>query len=100
MIRSGRYSRDPVYARRETISDVGSELAVDSNIVETLEKGEDTWVGGLRRVKGLDLFNDNVIVPDNLSTVVQLLRCTKVCRGSIGKGTGLHSLSVLTRMTE
>ena len=45
MVRSGRYSRDPVCARRETISDVSSEPAVDSNIIETLEEGEDMWFG-------------------------------------------------------
>lgn len=96
MVRSAGNGRDPVCTSRETIGYIDSELAIGRNIVETLEESEDAWVCRLRRIKGWNLFDDNVIVPDDLPSVVQLLRCAKVRRGSIGKCTGLHPLRVLT----
>lgn len=96
MVRSGGYGRDPIGTGREAFNHIGSELTIDCSTVETLEEYEGTRVCGLRRVEGLHLFNDNVVVPDDLPTAVQLLRCSKVRRGSIGKGTGFHPLSVLT----
>lgn len=96
MVRSGGDGRQPVCTSRETLSDIGSELAVGGGSVETLEEGENARVGGLRRVKRLNRFDDNVVVPDNLPTLVQLLRCSIVGVVSVGEGTGLHSLDVLT----
>jgi len=94
MVRSGGDGRDPVCTRRKATGDIGSELTVDSNIVETLEESKDPWICGLRRVKGWDRFNHNVVVSDNLSTAVQLLGRSKVRRVGIGKVTGLHSFRI------
>ena len=95
MVRGGGDGRHPVCAGRESLGDVRSELAVGSNIIETLEESKNTWARGLRRVKGRDLFNDNVVVSDNLPSVVQLLGCSIVGVGSVGKVTGLHPLRIL-----
>jgi len=94
MIRGGGYARQPVYPRGETIGDIGSELVVYCSIVETFEESENTRVCGLRRLERLDPFNHNVVVADNLPSVVQLLRCSKVRRLSVGEVTGLHPLRV------
>jgi len=91
MVGSGADRRQPVSASREAISDIRSELAVGSSIVETLEESKDTWVCGLRRVEGWDRFNDNVVMSNNLPGVVQLLRCSVVGVGSVGESTSLHS---------
>lgn len=90
MVRSGGDGGHPVCTSRETFSDIGSELAIGSSSIETLEESKDTWVCGLRRVKGWDLFNDDVVVSDDLPGVVQLLRCGVVGVGSVSEGTGLH----------
>jgi len=94
MVCSGADRRHPVCTSRESLGDIRSELAVDSSIVETLEERENTWVRGLRGVKRPNRFNDNVVVSDNLPSVVQLLRCTKVGIGSVGEGASLHSLRI------
>jgi len=94
MIRGGGYARQPVYPRGEAIGDIGSELVVYCSIVETFEESENTRVCGLRRLERLDPFNHNVVVADNLPSVVQLLRCSKVRRLSVGEFTGLHPLRV------
>jgi hypothetical protein len=94
MVRSGSDGRHPVGTSGETLGDVGSELSAGGNTIETLEEGKDTWVGGLRRVERCNFFNDNVVVSDNLPSVVQLLRCGVVGVGGVGKGTGLHSVYV------
>ena len=96
MICSGGDGRHPVCTSRESLGDIRSELAVGSNIVETLEESENTWVRGLRRVKGRDRFDDNVVVSDNLPSLVQLLRCGVVGVGSVGKVASLHSIRILT----
>ena len=96
MVRSGGNGRHPVYTGRETLGDIGTELTAGSGSVETFEERKDTWVGGLCRVKGCDRFNDDVIVSDDLASIVQLLRRSIVSGGSVGEGTGLHSLNVLT----
>jgi len=48
MVRSGSDGGHPVCTSRETLGDIGSELAVGSSSVETLEESKDTWVCGLR----------------------------------------------------
>lgn len=96
MVRSGGDGRHPICASRETLGDIGGELAIGSNSVETLEKSENFWVGGRRRVKTLDRFYDDVIVPHDLPLVVQLLRCSVVGVISVGELTGLHSFDILT----
>jgi len=94
MVPSGRDGRHPVCTSRETLGDIGGQLAIGGGGVEALEEREDTWVGGLRRVKRWDLLNDDVVVSDNLPTAVQLLRCSVVSIGSVGEGTGLHSVNI------
>jgi hypothetical protein len=94
VICSGGDRRHPVCASRETLGDIGGELAVGGDTVETLEESENTRVAGLCRIEGCDLFNDDVVVSDNLASVVQLLRCSVVGVGSVGEGTGLHSVYV------
>jgi len=94
MVRSSGYGGDLVRSSGEAISDISGKLAIGCSTVETFEESEDTWVCGLRRVKGWNRFNDNVVVPDDLPAVVQLLRCSIICRGSIGKGTGLHPFRI------
>jgi len=94
MVRSGGYGRDPVCTSREAIGDISSELALDCNTVETLEESKGTWVCGLRRVEGWNLFNDDVVVSDDLPSVVQLLGCSKVRCGGISEVTGLHPLCI------
>lgn len=95
MVRGGSDGRHPVCTGRESLGDVRSELAVGSNIIETLEESKNTWVRGLRRIKRRDLFNDNVVVSDNLPSLVQLLGCSIVGVGSVGEVTGLHPLRIL-----
>lgn len=95
MVRGGGDGRHPVCTSRESLSDIRSELAVVSSIIETLEERKYARVRGLRRVKGRDLFNDNVVVSDNLPSVVQLLGCSIVGVGSVGEFTGLHPPRIL-----
>lgn len=96
MVLGGGDGAHPVRASFfETTGNVSSELAVDSSIVEALEKGENTWVGGLRRVERCELFNDNVAVPLDLPLLVQLLGCSIVGGCSVGKKAGLHPLYIL-----
>jgi len=96
MVRSRGDGRHPVCTGRETLGDIGAELTAGSGSVETLEERKDTWVGGLCRVKGCNLFDNYVIVSDDLATIIQLLRRSVVGVRSIGEGTGLHPLDVLT----
>jgi len=70
MVCSGGDGRQPVYTSGETLGNIGSELAVSGGRIETLEESEDTWVGGLRRVKRCDLLDDDVVVSNNLSGIV------------------------------
>jgi len=98
MVRSGADGRQPVGTSRETVGDIRSELAVSSRIVETLEESEDTRVCGLCRVKGWDLFNDDVVVSDDLPSIVELLRRSIIGVGGVGEGTGLHPSRILTSM--
>lgn len=97
MVRSGSDRGQPVHTSGEAIGDIGGELAIRSNIIETLEESKNTWVCGLSRVEGRDRFDDNVVVPNNLPSVVQLLRCGEVGRGGIGEIPSLHPLRVLKR---
>lgn len=94
VVRSGGDGGHPVYTCRETLGDIGTELTTGSGSIETLEERKDTWVSGIRRLKGSDLFNDDVIVSDDLASIVQLLRGSIVGVGSVGEGTGLHSPDV------
>jgi len=94
MVRSGGDGGYPVCTSREALGDISSELAVGGSCIETLEEGEDTWVCGLRGVERWDLFNDDVVVSNNLSGVVQLLRCSVVSVGGVSESTGLHSLRI------
>jgi len=96
MVPSTGDGRHLICTSRETLGDIGGELAVSSSSVKTLEESKNAWVGGLRRVKRRDRFYDNVVVPDDLPTLVQLLRCSVVSVGSVGEDTGLHSFRVLT----
>lgn len=91
MVPSRGDGRQPVCTSGETLGEIGGELAASSSSVETLEESENAWVCGLRRVKRWDLFNDDVVVSDDLPSVVQLLRRSVVGVGSVGEGTGLHS---------
>ena len=96
MVRGGGDGRHPVCTGGKALGDVGGELTTSGDSVETLEESKDARIGGLCRVKRCDLFNNNVIVSDNLASVVQLLRGSVVGVSSVGEGTGLHSLDVLT----
>jgi len=91
MVRGGADGRQPVGTSRETVGDIRSELAVGSSIIKTLEESEDTRVCGLCRVKGLDRFNNDVVVSDDLPSIVELLRRSIIGVGSVSEGTGLHS---------
>ena len=95
MVRSRGDGRHPVCTGRKTLRDIGTELTTGSDSVKSLEKRKDTWVSGLCRVEGCDLFNDDVIVSDDLPSVVQLLRSSVVRVGSVCEGPGLHSFDVL-----
>ena len=97
VVRGGGDGRHPVCTSRETLGDIGGELTTGSGSVETLEESKDTWIGGLRRVKRCDLFNNDVVVSDDLASIVQLLGGSVVGVGSVGESTGLHSVDVLTR---
>jgi len=94
VVRSGGDGRHPVCTSRESLGNIRSELTIGSSIVETLEESKNTWVRGLRRAQGLDRFNYNVVVSDDLPSVVQLLRCSIVGIGSVGKVTSLHPLRI------
>jgi len=94
MIRSGGDGRHSVSTGGETLGDISGELATGSDTVETLEESKYAWVGGFCRVEGCDRFNNNVVVSDNLASVVQLLRRGVVSIGGIGEGAGLHSFDV------
>jgi len=95
VVRSSGDGRDPVYTSREAVSDDRREVAIlVSGCVETLEESEDTRVCGLRRVKSVNLFNDDVIVSNDLSSIVQLLGCSKVGGVSVGEVASLHSLRI------
>ena len=96
MVRGRGDRRQPVCTSRETLGEVGSELAIGGSSVKTLEESEYAWVGGLRRVKRCDLFDDDMVVSDNLPTVVQLLRRSIIGVGGVGERAGLHSFRILT----
>ena len=96
MVPSGGDGRHSVCTSGETLGDISSQFTIGGGSVETLEESEDTWVGGLCRVEGWDLLNNDVVVSDNLPSVVQLLGRSVVGVGSVGEGTGLHSIDVLT----
>lgn len=94
MIRGRTDSRDPVCTSSEAVGDIGGELTIVSWSVETLEESEDTWIRGLRRVEGLNRFNNDVIVSDDLPSIVQLLGRSEVGSVGIGEGSRLHPLRV------
>lgn len=94
MVRSGSDRGQPVCTSREAIGNIGSELAIRSNSIETLEESKNTWVCRLSRVEGRDRFDDYMVVPNNLPGVVQLLRCGEVGSGGIGEISCLHPLRI------
>lgn len=95
MVCRGGDGRHLINTSGQALGDIGGELAVGGDTIETLEEREDTRVGGCGRVERWDRLNDDVIVSDDLPGVVQLLRSGVVGVGSVGKGTSLHSVNVL-----
>lgn len=96
MVCSRGDGRQPVGTSRKAFGNISGKLAIGSDTIETLEESEDTWVGGLRRVEGWDRLDDDVIVSNDLPSVIQLLRSGVVGVCSVGEGTGLHSVGILT----
>ena len=97
MVGSRGDGRHPVCTSREALGEIGGELAIRGDVIETLEESEDFRIGGLRRVERGDRLNDDVVVSDNLPSGVQLLRRGEVGVGGVSEGAGLHSIYVLTR---
>jgi hypothetical protein len=94
MVPSGGDATHPVGTSSETVGDICTELTIGGSIVETLEECENTRVGSLRGVNGPDVFNDNVVVSNDLPLSVQLLRRGKVSVLSVDEDPGLHALGI------
>lgn len=95
MVLGGCDGTYPVCTSSESVSDVCGELAVVGGSVKTLEECENTWVCRLCGVNGLKLFNDHVVMSNNLPIAVQLLGRSIISVCSVGEGTGLHVLRIL-----
>lgn len=94
VIRGGSDRREPICTSRKAAGDISSKLAVGCNTVQTLEESKDARIRGLRRAKGWNRFNDDVVVSNNLPGVVQLLRRSEVGGGCVGEVSSLHPLCV------
>lgn len=74
----------------ETVSNISSQNTVRGLVVQTLEEGETSGVGGSGLVKSLKLLNNDVRVTLDITGTVDLLRSSKVVLGGVGEETSLE----------
>lgn len=67
-----------VHSSGQSSGNISSKLTIYCSSVETLEEGEFRGVSRCSLVEGTQCLDDNVRVTDDLSSRVQLLRCSEV----------------------
>ena len=90
MVSSGVDGSETVDTSGETVSNISSQDTVSGLVVQTLEEGETSGVGGVGLGQGLQLLNNDVRVTLDITGTVNLLRSSEVVLLSVGEESGLE----------
>ena len=90
MVSSGVDGSETVDTSGETVSNISSQDTVSGLVVQTLEEGETSGVGGVGLGQGLQLLNNDVRVTLDITSTVNLLRSSEVVLLSVGEESSLE----------
>ena len=90
MVSSGVDRSETVDTSGETVGNISSQDTVSGLVVQTLEEGETSGVGGVGLGQGLQLLNNDVRVTLDIASTVNLLGSSEVVLLGVGEESSLE----------